>query len=105
MLVYSVIMFLAAVLLLASSIAIYRGKTDLIHDYHQTRVTDKKAYGKAFGKALSSFVPSLLLSGVIGLFGSSRAIALAAVTVLFVGLAVGMRLLIAVQKKYNKGVF
>ena len=77
----------------------------MIHDYHRTRVADKKAYGKAFGKALPAFVPFLLLSGVIGLFGSSRAIALTAVAVLLVGFTVGMGLLIAVQKKYNKGVF
>ncbi len=36
MLAYSIIMFLGAMILVGMGIAIYRGKTDLIHDYHQT---------------------------------------------------------------------
>ena len=51
MLVYSIIMFLVAALFTVFGISIYKGKTDLIHDYHQTKVTDKSAYGKDFGKA------------------------------------------------------
>lgn len=105
MLAYSVIMFLVAALLLAFSIAIYKGRTNLIHDYHQTKVTDQAAYGKAFGKALSVLPVSQFLSGVIGLFAASREIEVAAVAVLLVGLAIGIGLLIAVQQKYNKGVF
>ena len=87
------------------SIAIYQGKTDLIHDYHQTKVTDKAAYGKAFGKAMFSISISLLLSGIIGLFGASEAIAMISVAVLFIGLFIGITWIVAVQKKYNKGVF
>ena len=70
MVLYSIIMFFAAVPMMKISIAIYRGKTDLIHDYHQTKVTDKAAYGKAFGKAMLIVSVSLLLSGIIGLFGA-----------------------------------
>ena len=36
MLLYSIIMFLVATLFTVLGIAIYKGKTDLIHDYHQT---------------------------------------------------------------------
>lgn len=105
MMLYSIIMFLAAVPMIKISIAIYQGKTTLIHDYHQTKVVDKTAYGKAFGKAMLAVSMSLLLSGMIGLFGSSEAIAKIAVTVLFVGLFIGIAWLIAVQMKYNKGIF
>ena len=73
---YSVIMLLVAIPMILLSIAIYRGKTDLIHDYHQTKVTDKAAYGKAFGKAMLVVSATLLLSGIIGLFGDSKAIAI-----------------------------
>lgn len=100
---FSIIMFLTAVLFLALSIAIYRGKTDLIHDYHQTKVTDKAAYGKAFGKALSVIAAALLLSGIVGLLG--EALAGLAVVLLFVGLALGVGAIIAVQRKYNRGIF
>jgi len=102
---YSVILFLAAVPMIKISIAIYQGKTGLIHDYHQTKVTDKAAYGKAFGKAMFVVSMALLLSGIIGLFGDSEAIAMVAVAVLFIGLFIGIAGIVAVQKKYNKGVF
>ena len=105
MVLYSIIMFLAAAPMIKVSIAIYQGKTSLIHDYHQTRVTDRAAYGKAFGKAMFVVSMSLLLSGIIGLFGVSEAIAMIAVAVLFIGLFIGIAWIIAVQKKYNKGVF
>ena len=91
--------------MLLISVAIYRGKTDLIHDYHQTNVTDKAAYGRAFGKALLAVSSSILLSGIIGLFGTSEAIARIAVAVLFGGLIVGIAWILAVLKKYNDGIF
>ena len=81
------------------------GKTDLIHDYHQTKVTDPAAYGKAFGKAMFVLSGALLLSGIIALFGNSEGIAAISVAVLFVGLFIGIALIIAVQVKYNKGIF
>ena len=105
MVLYSIIMFLAAVPMMKISIAIYQGKTGLIHDYHQTKVTDKAAYGKAFGKAMFVISISLLLSGIIGLIGASEAVAMIAVAVLFIGLFIGITWIVAVQKKYNKGVF
>ena len=105
MLVYSIILFLAAVPTGIISIAIYKGNTNLIHDYHQKKVTDKAAYGKAFGKAMFVIALALLLSGIVGLFGSSDAVAMIAVAVLFIGLFIGIAWIIAVQIKYNKGVF
>ena len=105
MVLYSIIMFLAAVPMIKISMAIYQGKTSLIHDYHQTKVTDKAAYGKAFGKAMFVVSISLLLSGIIGLFGVSEVIAMIAFAVLFIGLFIGIAWIVAVQKKYNKGVF
>ena len=87
------------------SISIYKGNTNLIHDYHQTNVTDKAAYGKAFGKAMFVVSAALLLSGIIGLFGDTEIMATIALTVLFVGLFIGIAWIVAVQKKYNKGIF
>lgn len=105
MLLYSIILFLAAVSMIIVSIGIYQGKTNLIHDYHQTKVADKAAYGKAFGKAMFVISASLLLSGILGLFGASKAIAMLSVAVLLIGLFVGIVQIVAVQKKYNKGIF
>ena len=95
-------MFLVAVLFTVLGIAIYKGKTDLIHDYHQTKVTNKSAYGKAFGKAMLVIATVMLLSGIIGLF---KNLLMLAVTILIIGLVIGLGCIIAVQKKYNKGVF
>lgn len=105
MLAYSVIMFFTAALFLLLSIAIYKGKTTLIHSYHQTKVADKSAYGKAFGKALLVTAMAPLFSGMIGLLGKSDVIAMTAVAVLIMGIGIGIGLLVAVQKKYNGGVF
>ena len=105
MVLYSIIMFLVAALFYALGIAIYKGKTDLIHDYHQTKVRDKAAYGKAFGRAMLATATAPLLSGIIGFFGDTEALAKIAVCVLFLGLAIGIACIVAVQKKYNKGIF
>ena len=102
MLVYSIIMFIVAVVFAGMGIAIYRGKTDLIHDYHQTKVTDKSAYGKAFGKAMLLIATVMLLSGIIGLF---EKLLILAVAILIIGFVLGIGCIVAVQKKYNKGVF
>ena len=102
MLLYSIIMFLVAALFTVLGIAIYKGKTDLIHDYHQTKVTNKSAYGKAFGKAMLVIATVMLLSGIIGLF---KNLLMLAVAILIIGLVVGIGCIVAVQKKYNKGVF
>ena len=69
MLAYAIIMFLIAALLAALGIAVYGGRTELIHRYHQTNVTDKEAYARAFGKALLAVAAAPLLSGIIGVLG------------------------------------
>ena len=102
MLVYSIIMFLVSALFTVLGIAIYKGKTDLIHDYHQTKVTDKSAYGKAFGKAMLLIATVMLLSGIIGLFEN---LVMLAVGMLMIGLVIGIGCIVAVQRKYNNGLF
>ena len=102
MLAYSIIMFFAGALVAGLGLAIYRGKTDLIHSYHQTRVTDPSAYGKAFGKAMFVIAAAMVLSGLVSLVDRTS---LLAVAVLIVGLAIGIGCIIAVQHRYNKGIF
>lgn len=101
MILYTIIMFAVAVLFFFLGRSIYRGNTDLIHDYHQTRVTDKEAYGKAFGKAMFTMAAAMALSGLLALFVHG----FLPVLVLFLGLSVGIIQIILVQKKYNNGVF
>ena len=103
MLLYAIIMFVITGAFGTVATLIYKGKTDLIHDYHQTKVTDKTGYGKAFGKSMAVMAGAPALSGMVALFGESAMIA--AVAVLFFGFAIGIYAIVRVQKKYNGGVF
>ncbi len=94
-----------SILIIALGIMIYRGKTDLIHSYHQTKVKDKAAYGKAFGKALFALALAPLISGSIGLFGDSNVYVISAVLILFAGIVLGFCCILSVQRKYNGGLF
>ena len=102
MALYSIIMFLVAAIFTALGIAIYRGKTDLIHDYHQTKVADKSAYGKAFAKPMFIIAAAMLLSSIAGLFPTLIKLA---ILILIIGLIIGIGCIVAVQIKYNKGIF
>ena len=103
MLVYAILMFVLAIIFVVIAALIYNGKTNLIHDYHQTNVTDQKGYGKAFGKAMAVIAGAMALSGAVSLFGES-AMGIA-VTVLMIGLIAGLIAIFRVQKKYNGGMF
>ena len=103
MVLYALIMFFVAVAFGILAVKIYKGKTELIHAYHQTKVTDKSAYGKAFGKAMALIAVAMALSGGISLLGEGTA--WVSVAVLAVGLTAGIFAIVRVQKKHNGGMF
>ena len=103
MFLYSIILFAVSLPFAWISMAVYRGKTDLIHSYHRTNVSDHDAYGKAFGKAMFIITATMILSGIVALMGSSDGVALASVAVLLLGLCIGLYRIAVVQKKYNGG--
>ena len=107
MIVYSIIMFLTAILFLAIGIAVYRGNTKLIHDYHQTNVKEsqRREYGRAFAKGMFAICATLLISGIVALFGKEGSSVAVSCIVLAAGLTVSIMILVRVQKKYNGGVF
>ena len=107
MIVYSIIMFATAVLFLALGIAVYKGNTKLIHDYHQTNIKESELmeYGRAFAKGMFAICATLLISGIIALLGKEGPIAAVSLIVLFAGLIVSSIVIVAVQKKYNGGLF
>lgn len=100
---YAIILFMTAVIFGVMAVLIYKGKTNLIHDYHQTKVTDKAGYGKAFGKAMAVIAVAMAMSGAVALLGKPAM--WGAVAVLAVGLIAGMVAIVRVQKKYNGSVF
>lgn len=105
MFIYSFIMFSFSILLIGLGTAIHKGRTDLIHDYHQTKVSDRKAYGKAFGKALFTVGLAPLISGTVALLGDSKTVAVIAVVTLILFLVLGIAFICSVQRKYNGGIF
>ena len=100
---YTITLCLTAVIFGVVARLIYKGKTELIHDYHQTKLADKIGYGKAFGKALGVIAFAMALSGIIALLG--EAMMWVACMVLAIGFVVGLILIFCVQRKYNGGVF
>ncbi|MBQ3504315.1 MAG: hypothetical protein IJA75_06400, partial [Oscillospiraceae bacterium] len=66
---------------------------------------EKAAYGKAFSKGMFGMAASMILSGVVTLFGESKSFMIASLVVLFLGFAISIAVLLRVQKKYNGGVF
>ena len=104
-LLFTLIVFAVSMVLIIFGISVYRGKTNLIHDYHQTKVKDKKKYGRAFGKVLCGGGSLLLISAIIPLIINSDKGINIAVLVFFIGLFVLLILLFRVQKQYNGGVF
>ena len=105
MIVYSMILFAVAVVFLVLGIAVYRGNTKLIHDYHQTNVKEdeRRQYGRAFSKAMFAVFATLLVSGIIALLGKD--VMAVSFIALGAGLIVSGVIFVTVQKKYNGGLF
>jgi len=103
----AIIMLLIAIIFWIMGIQIYRGKTDLIHDYHQTRVKDKINYGKAMGKAIIGIGTVIFISGLIALVPnlSEDTMISSLLSVFCVGFIICMIWIYKIQKKYNGGVF
>ena len=107
MLIYTIITLAISIPFVWLGIRINRGALYLIHDYHQKNVKEeeKAAYGKAFSKGMFGMAASMILSGVVALFGGSKSVMIASLVVLFLGFTFSITVLLRVQKKYNGGVF
>lgn len=103
MISYAVLMFAMAAAFAVIAVRIYKGNTDMIMQYHQTRVTDPAAYGRAFGKAMGVMAAAMFLSGCAALFGEKAA--WIPMWILLAGLVIGIAMILYIQKKYNNGIF
>ena len=103
--IYSFIMILTAAIMIAVGTSVYGGKTELIHSYHQKRVTDQAGYGRAMGRGLIVMGVFFNVSGILSLFWRTDAAAKWSVGIMMFGIAVGIVLMVYAQKKYNKGIF
>lgn len=107
MLIYSVIMFLIAILFFYLAVSVKKGKTSLIKDYHQEKVKqeDKPAYGEAFSKGLFGIAITLFLSGILPFFLDVKQGVLISLAVAIAGMVISFIIILRVQKKYNGGLF
>ncbi len=107
MIVYSIILFAAAAVIIVCGVYIRRGKLWLIHDYHQTNVKpeNRAAYGRAFSVGLFVLGAGLVLAAAIVLFGDDKPFVWASDAALAAGIIAGIVLLVRAQKKYNGGMF
>ena len=55
--------------------------------------------------AVIALAASMIVSGLVALFGKSKSFMIASLVVLFLGFAISIAVLLRVQKKYNGGVF
>ena len=107
MLIYTIITLAFSIPFVWLGIRINRGELSLIHDYHQKKVKEeeKAAYGKAFSKGMFGMAASMIVSGLVAMFGESKSFMIASLVVLFLGFAISIAVLLRVQKKYNGGIF
>ena len=106
MILYAVILLCAAALFLAVGIAIRRGNTGLIHDYHQTRVSDadRPAYARSFSAGIFILAGAMAASALAALANRPWS-SPASLILLFGGIAAAVVQLLRVQKRYNGGLF
>ena len=71
MIIFAVSFYIVGSLLLAAGIAVYIGKTVIIHYYHRKNVTDHKNYGIAMGKAISAMGLSACVAASLSFFGDA----------------------------------
>ena len=107
MLLYAILMFVFSLLFLGFGVAICRGNTKLIHDYHQEHIKeqDLPAYGRAFSRGMFAIFLTLAAAGAVALLGESGTILAVSLAILFVGLVVSIVIIVKAQKKYNGGLF
>lgn len=99
---FAIVCGLVAALSFVLGVLVYRGRTDLVHEYHRTFVRDHAGYGKAVGAALLMLGGFLLLAAALSLALPPPRQVLWAISTTALGLAVfGVRVARA-QGKYNQ---
>ena len=103
MIIFAVTFYIVGALLLAAGIAVYKGKTVIIHYYHRKNATDHKNYGIAMGKAISAMGLSACVAATLSFFG--EAFSMVGTVVFLIVMAAAMVKVYFIQKKYNGSMF
>lgn len=97
---YSTIMIAAAIVLELMAVRIYRGGTELIINYHQSRVKpeERLRYARDFSKGIFCLSATLLITGVTAIITKI----LISDIFLITGTVISVVILVRVQNRYNK---
>ena len=103
-------MLIIALLFFALGIALCKGHTNLLHEYHRSRVSeeDLPALGKHTGLGMMLIGVGIAAFGVlfdIALYTDTRLLLTVGIGALFAGLAAGIVILLCAVIHYNKGLF
>ncbi|MBQ3384758.1 MAG: hypothetical protein IJG59_06050 [Erysipelotrichaceae bacterium] len=100
---YSIILIAVAIVLALIAVRINKGHTNLIINYHQSRVKpeEKMRYARDFSKGIFCLSGTLLIAGIIALITKI----LIADIILVAGIIISIVILVRVQNRYNKGLF
>ena len=105
MILYAVLNFVFAAVLLVTGAIVALGDYEAIYDFYLWRVTDLKGYAKKHGLAMMGMGLPFIACGVLMLVKPEMPMALIGLGVLLLGFLIGFAVFNKIQKKYNGGMF
>ena len=100
---FAIIFYIVGLLILAAGIAVYKGKTGLIHYYHRKNIVDHIGYGRAIGKPLVVMGMSGIVCATLSFIGELWMTV--GIAVFFIGIISMLIVCLIITKKYNGKVF
>ncbi len=105
MIVYSLLLFTFAALLIYTGVLTMLGKYEMIYDFYICRVTDLRTYCRRLGLATALLSLPLIACGVLMLIKPEIPLALIGLGVLLLGIIGFYIWFFLIQKKYQGGMF
>ncbi|MGI6013328.1 MAG: hypothetical protein ACOX7K_03465 [Oscillospiraceae bacterium] len=99
----SITLFVLGMLITILGISNIKGNIASIHWYNRTKVSEKDApkYGKAMGTGTIIAGLSIVITAILRIFFCSEQLFYIA----FVGIVIGVAIMLYAQFKYNRGIF
>ena len=103
MIAYAITFYIVGLLIIVAGIAVYRGRTGLIHYYHRKNVVNHIGYGRAMGRPLIIMGISGIICATMSFFGE---LWVTVGIVVFLVCTFAMLIIsLIVTKKYNGKIF
>ncbi len=103
MILFAIIMFAVAALSFVFGALIFRGRIDLIHDYHTKLISveNRPKYCRTFSAGLFALGAFLSAAGVVSLLDNAKI----AVILTVAGIILSLVIISVAQRRYNGGFF